>query len=538
MMQQTAVSPQLQALMTLAQGTQQGAVSPVTPDGRPTVAGQLLQQAAPQPAAPQGMPPGMPQMRQNAGIAGQIQAMQMQEAQKQMMQQAQAQQRMQQNAPVLGGGIAAAPGAQGVRMAEGGIVGYAGDEGSWVERLPEEALLRKFVENYRAGRGLLDFGAPTAEKPATKTAAPEVPVEFNLSTEDPANAISTLVGALRDNPNMPASERKAIGDEIAAFGARLPSAETATATPSAASSSAPAAAPRVAPAAPAAPRVDTTAADAMFEKGLATLGGVKTEAPSAADVTKRTTEMSEGERAYLLSRGVDPDLLAKEIARREALSKREVELYEQRERDTREGAARKRLMAFLGGAEGRSPWRGSNQARDVEASRQEGAIQKAQDAALAAQKASMQEQFLLRQAQDQIARGDWKGAQTSLAQAQEEKNKHAIALGKAQIDVGEAKNRQALGAAGIAAQVATGTRPSAQVELYQLLGNGDVAKGMQRAMDIQAGKFSPMQAYTEYLKSRKDDGITPPMSYAEYLGKLGVTVSPIPEGGSVKKVGS
>lgn len=330
MMQQTAVSPQLQALMTLAQGTQQGAVSPVTPDGRPTVAGQLLQQAAPQPTAPQGVPPGMPQMRQNAGIAGQIQAMQMQEAQKTLMGQAQAQQRAQQQAPVLGGGIAMAPGAQGMRMAEGGIVGYANGGG-------------------------------------------------------------------------------------------------------------------VAP--------DYSAAEEMRKQGLGAFERYETEPPAPAAVGRQMQTQDEELRRQMLARGLDPDYLAKEIERRNKLSEREVALYEQREREARDAAQRRGLVAFLTGARGRNPFAPAVEAGQASDAASQAVIQKAQDAALAAQKAAAQEQFLLRQAQDQTARGDWKGAQESLAKAQEARNVRALEEGKARMQAAGQMGQEATSAAQIAAQI-------------------------------------------------------------------------------------
>lgn len=537
MMQQklTPVDPMLQAAMALAQGTQQGAVAPITPEGQPTVVGRMLQQAMPQPGMPpggmppQGMPPGLPQMRQNAGIAGQIQAMQMQEAQKQLMQQAQAQQRMQQNAPVLGGGIAAAPGAQGVRMAEGGIVGYAGDEGSWVDSLPEEALLRRFVENYRQGRGLLDFGGPTTEKPAPKVVAPEVPVEFNLRMDDPANAISALVGALRSNPNMPAGERKAIGDEIAALSSRLPSDYAPSAAPPAATSATPSPAPAAASptyAPPAAPRVDTTAADVMFEKGLATLGGVKTEPPAVADITKRFTEMSEAERAALRSQGLDPDYIAKEIERRGKLSEEEVALQRRRAEEAKAKAQREGIKAFLGGGRGRTlgeVMRGAataGQQSDEAFTKQ---IRTAEDAQLAAQKANVQEQFLLQQARHQIAMGNWKGAQESLAKAQEERNKQAITLGKAQIDVGEAKNRQALGAAGIAGQTAAAFAPGKEEQMFRALGNGDLLKGAQIYSELmKKGGPDIMAQYLDFLKASPMLAMDPQKALQQFVATRGL----------------
>lgn len=134
------VPQELSALMELQQGMQTGKVAPTTPQGQPTVAAQMAgaaqQQMAPQ-MAPQ-MPMGSPavnQVARQAGIAGQIQAMQQQRA----MQQAQnpqavaqmAAQMMQQQRPQMmaAGGVASLnPNIRGFKY--GGIVGYAGDDES------------------------------------------------------------------------------------------------------------------------------------------------------------------------------------------------------------------------------------------------------------------------------------------------------------------------------------------------------------------------------------------------------------------------
>lgn len=121
---QTAINPALAAAMTLEQAAQVGEFSPVTKDGNATVVGRNLQQAL-QPMMPQGIPQGMPGMQpsmpgvrnaaQQAGLGGQIQAMQMQEAQKAIMNAA-----MQQAKPPAG--IERLNPQMG-NFAEGGIVG-------------------------------------------------------------------------------------------------------------------------------------------------------------------------------------------------------------------------------------------------------------------------------------------------------------------------------------------------------------------------------------------------------------------------------
>ena len=190
---QTAINPALAAAMTLEQAAQMGEFSPVTKDGTPTVVGGMLRQAMPpQMGIQQGMQPSMPGVQnvaQQAGLGGQIQAMQMQEAQKAMMQQA-----MQQARPPAG--IERLNPQMG-NFADGGIVGsipgYA--EGELAEdeydrRLREAERTGKFRQNLLGGsksrvereRLLEEIAASTPMMPIpevqiAESAAAEAPVE-------------------------------------------------------------------------------------------------------------------------------------------------------------------------------------------------------------------------------------------------------------------------------------------------------------------------------------------------------------------------
>lgn len=114
---QTQINPALAAAMTLERAAQAGQFQPTTPQGQPTVAAQLMQQA---------VPPSVPQIAQQAGLAGQIQAMQQQQAQQAMMRQAMA------NQPPAGiEGLNPQMG----NFADGGIVGYAGGGSSYADYL-------------------------------------------------------------------------------------------------------------------------------------------------------------------------------------------------------------------------------------------------------------------------------------------------------------------------------------------------------------------------------------------------------------------
>jgi hypothetical protein len=120
--QQTQIPEALLGAMMLGQAAQSGQFQPTTPDGTPTVAAKLMQQAT----APMM---GVAQAAQQAGLAGQIEAMQMQKAQEALMNNAMQRQQV--------GGLEAMSPPMG-NFAYGGIVGYAGDENSLVVE-PAEA---------------------------------------------------------------------------------------------------------------------------------------------------------------------------------------------------------------------------------------------------------------------------------------------------------------------------------------------------------------------------------------------------------------
>jgi hypothetical protein len=113
------VNPALEGVLQLA-----NKINPVTPEGRPTVAQSLIDRATSMMAPP--MQPSVQDIAQDAGMGSQIQMMQQQQQEQQMqqaMQQLMQQQGSQDNAMRFG--VAAAPGAQSIGMAEGGIVGYS-----------------------------------------------------------------------------------------------------------------------------------------------------------------------------------------------------------------------------------------------------------------------------------------------------------------------------------------------------------------------------------------------------------------------------
>lgn len=153
MQTQTQVPPALQVLMSM--GAQPTAPGPMG-QPIPTIATQKVEQQA------QGLEALMPGVRQQA----------MQSAQAaQPVTQAQLQQALQQRAP----GIAGLP-AQNMQFADGGVVGYAGPDGSDVE-LDVSGRIKKALRDWyeRTERGYMERAGATPEMIAQKLGR-EVPV--------------------------------------------------------------------------------------------------------------------------------------------------------------------------------------------------------------------------------------------------------------------------------------------------------------------------------------------------------------------------
>jgi hypothetical protein len=63
--------------------------------------------------------------------------------------------------------------------------------------------------------------------------------------------------------------------------------------------------------------------------------------------------------------------------------------------------------------------------------------------------------------------------------------------------------------------------PQGQERIASLLGGGDVEKGLVRFAEIQAGKFNPTTAYTEYLSKRKEgDSVLTPQQFVTQIKSI------------------
>jgi len=210
----------------------QRAAAATTSDGAPTIAALMAKQAGgempgqgqEQPQAPQGIAgiaPNLPPQAQNAAIGAQIKQGEEEKAKQAMMQMAQqqaAQQGQGQGAVFAKGGIAGLP-ADNMhnmgRYARGGVLGFAGPEGSKVLS-PEES--RELIERDNAIRGITEEpGFETEVGTQTSAAAkkPYKPEEFSEETiarigemkKEKAARAMALLKAATETPAATASDK-------------------------------------------------------------------------------------------------------------------------------------------------------------------------------------------------------------------------------------------------------------------------------------------------------------------------------------------
>lgn len=98
--------------------------------------------------------------------------------------------------------------------------------------------------------------------------------------------------------------------------------------------------------------------------------------------------------------------------------------------------------------------------------------------------------------------------------------------------------RERISKADIAARERIAQLPGAQERLASLLGNGDIEKGLLRFAEIQAGKFNPTTAYTEYLSKRKEgDSVLTPQEFVTQIKSIQALMSNTPPTPSSKPTG-
>lgn len=458
MPEMNALNPALVNLLQVA--------SMVTPDQTPTVAAQVVGAATQQPAPMQGgmppqgeMPPGMRDITQDAMMGNQVQMHQQQQEQQamqQMLQQLLRQQQGQDNAMRFG--VAAAPGAQNVRMAEGGIVGYAG-AGSAVDPLdmrktPETVedarklmkareaaaaaakarpVMQVVAKGHPYGRallGILGLAGIGADDNALDTMRYAYPIVDDLATKFgiAGPAARGSVEAAQET-QLPAQPVAAPYPEPARIRESQPSAAIATA-----GTTAPTARPRpvrqpapaqagigaLVPQQPMGPR----ASDAQFGAAQAAVGEMETAAPSSESVLARTAANQAVEAGALRAAGLDPEQYKRDIEASQAREARKLQglgQLEARVKESRTGIDG--LIRLLSSASGRTDplaaigaQYGRNVAQDLA---EDERFMRARDQAMDAEEAF---RMAVRDRRAAEVRGDVKGARQDMANEQKARN--------------------------------------------------------------------------------------------------------------------
>lgn len=420
MPEMNALNPALANLLQVA--------SMVTPEQTPTVAAQVVGAATQQPAPMQGgMPPGLRDITQDAMMGNQVQMhqqQQQQQAMQQALQQLIQQQQGQDNAMRFG--VAAAPGAQSVRMAEGGIVGYA--EAGDVEdvSLPErvrKALMSRVLQSklfaeeppevaQAAGPGILDLikqipgqlgqaamsrvlqsglFADTASRNAPPVSAAPYPEPARVRESQPpaAPTADTTTRTTRPGPaRQPAPAQAGIGALM--------------------------------PQQPMGP----SAVDLNLGEARRAISEMETAAPSPETVRASATATASARDAFLRSQGLDPEQYKRDIEASQAREARKLQglgQLEARVRESRTGIDG--LIRLLGSAAGRTDplaaigaQYGRNVAQDLA---EDERFMRARDQVMDSEEAI---RTATRNARIAEAKGDFNTARTEAAAAQQARN--------------------------------------------------------------------------------------------------------------------
>jgi hypothetical protein len=399
---QTAINPGLAQVLGAMD-----VISPVTPEGTPTVAAQVMQ------AAQKAMTPqvAMPQVAQQAGLAGQIQAMQMQEAQKAMMQaamrgQPQMQQpmppQMQQMQQQMPQGIERLNPQMG-NFAQGGIVGYA-EAG-----MAEDEMI---VEPSNGGGGTREAMNPLAVL-LRRLAEMGIPTRTGRGTEQDAIDIETARAMQAPVSEIPIPE-VVVEAERAQPSPRVERAPVAT------SSGAPAAAPRAA-----APQ----GVAALAELARKTYGEMATAPATPEQVLEREQRTRAAYEQFLRSQGIDPDAFTKRAEEDKALMEQQRALLRERMereqgRDTfmsRAGAALRGFRQMKGqGTGGAFMGAYENLARQVQSG--EMRMDQFRDMEIRLNELEITRRRALDDSRRATAEGRWKDAERALATEQAASN--------------------------------------------------------------------------------------------------------------------
>jgi hypothetical protein len=90
----------------------------------------------------------------------------------------------------------------------------------------------------------------------------------------------------------------------------------------------------------------------------------------------------------------------------------------------------------------------------------------------------------------------------------------------------EQQQQNARSAAENATRLQAANAPSPQERIAKALGGGDLAKGLARMTEIQAGKFDPRKAYSDYLIAAQKMPGTDLMSYSQFRSQFQIPAEP------------
>jgi hypothetical protein len=97
------------------------------------------------------------------------------------------------------------------------------------------------------------------------------------------------------------------------------------------------------------------------------------------------------------------------------------------------------------------------------------------------------------------------------------------------ISANEIAARKALSASDNAARERIAQLPQGNERIAMLLGEGNLAKGLAKFAEIQAGKFNPTTAYTDYISKRKEgDTVLTPQEFVTQIRSIQALMSGAP----------
>lgn len=321
---QTQINPALAAAMTLERAAQAGQFQPMTPQGQPTVAAQLMQRA---------MPPAVPDVAQQAGLAAQIEAMNRQRAQNALLNQAEAASRPPAGIEGLNPQIG--------NFAEGGIVGRVPGYAEGTKK-PIRDLSQVSEEDFEGtardpfGSALMDIlGLP-------------INVIRNLTTHGGVSLTpfydESVRGAGREPRRAPEDVEAARFAQDVPYGTEPPSRRLPTEE----------APPQQRQAAPESRRGPSTgglatssAADlAEVKSGIDALAAMRL-LPEPGDSVKAGIAKREAAHDFLRQTGNDPEMISKAISQYEDIYGRQLAKLTQRTAEAQERGRAGALPAFL-----------------------------------------------------------------------------------------------------------------------------------------------------------------------------------------------